>query len=80
VLQDTFHYQQGLDYIEALGLSECDEYLRKYGQVLMEALPEETTMFLIKFTCQNSLSPLSVRMNPEITFMYFTDLVRKSRR
>ncbi|XP_066259666.1 vacuolar protein sorting-associated protein 11 homolog [Euwallacea similis] len=51
-IEDHQKYLEVLDYIANLNFEEADHYMKKYGQMLVEKLPYESTQFL-KRLCTN---------------------------
>lgn len=51
-IEDHQKYSEVLDYIANLNFAEADHYMKKYGQILVEQLPYESTKFL-KRLCTN---------------------------
>lgn len=51
-IEDHQKYREVLDYIANLNFEEANHYTKKYGQVLVEHLPYESTQFL-KRLCTN---------------------------
>ncbi|XP_066137902.1 vacuolar protein sorting-associated protein 11 homolog [Euwallacea fornicatus] len=51
-IEDHQKYSEVLDYIANLNFEEADHYMKKYGQMLVEKLPYESTQFL-KRLCTN---------------------------
>lgn len=46
LVEDKKDYQQALDHIADLEFDEADMYMKKYGHVLIQNVPEESTEFL----------------------------------
>lgn len=51
-IEDHQKYSDVLDYISNLKFDDADFYMKKYGQILLEKLPVESTQFLKKL-CTN---------------------------
>ncbi|XP_060522802.1 vacuolar protein sorting-associated protein 11 homolog isoform X2 [Cylas formicarius] len=76
-IEDHEKYSDVLDYISNLNFEEAEHYMKKYGKILVEHLPYESTQFLKKL-CTNykpNNSPI-VSENSMLTGNY--DVVLKS--
>lgn len=51
-IEDHHKYSDVLDYISNLNFEEAEHYMKKYGSILVEHIPNESTQFL-KRLCTN---------------------------
>lgn len=51
-IEDNQKYSEVLEYISNLNFEEAEHYMKKYGKILVENIPFESTLFL-KRLCTN---------------------------
>lgn len=70
-IEDHQKYLEVLDYIASLNFEEAEHYMKKYGNILVENKPEESTQFLKKlctnFKPTNNIISESITGNFDVT-------------